>query len=226
MVSNPHVLAISLPLQGHINPLVQLCNRLVSKGIRVTYVTTATLSKNLESNPQQKAEDNNLISIETVPDSTADEAEGHDIYEVFFRSFEAAMTTGLSDIIAKYSNSGEPLTAIVHDSCIPWMSEFAHEKGLKAAVLLTQSAAVSSVFYHVYKGSLEVSHDAFKSEVFSFPGLPAMGVQDLPSLLYCVGGYGAILRVLVEQFLTFEKADWRLINTFDKLEDEVALSVQ
>ncbi|KAH6809281.1 hypothetical protein C2S51_027064 [Perilla frutescens var. frutescens] len=219
MASNPHVLAIFFPPQGHINPMIQLCNRLVSKGIRVTFGTTASFSKNLEKQPHQHA-DSNLISIEAVPDSTSDEAhEGLDIYEAFFRSFRAAMISGLSEIVAKYSNSGEPLTAIVYDSCIPWMLDFAHEKGLKGAVLFTQPASVCSVFHHVYKGSLEISHDE-ASEV-SLPGLPVLAVKDLPSLLYDVRGYGAILRTLVEQFSTFEKADWRLFNTFDKLEDEV-----
>lgn len=217
MASNPHVLAIFFPLQGHVNPMIQLCNRLASKGIRVTFVTTDSHGKNLERQPQQEA-DSNLISIETVPDSTSDEA-GIDIYEAFFRNFRAAMTSGLSEIITKYSNSGEPLTAIVYDSCLPWILDFAHEKGLKGAVLFTQPAAVCSVFYHVHKGNLEISPDE-ASEV-SLPALPVMGVKDLPSFLYDVRGFGAILRCLVEQFSTFEKADWRLFNTFDKLEDEV-----
>lgn len=218
MASNAHVLAISLPLQGHINPLIQLCHRLISKGIRVTFVTTASLSKSL----QREANSTNLISVESVPDSTADEGEDLDIYEAFFRSFRASITGGLPEIIAKYSNSGEPLTAIVYDSCLPWVVEFAHEKGLKGAVLFTQPAAVCSVFYHVYKGSLGISAAA-ESE-FSLPGLPVLGVKDLPSLLYDVGVYQAILNSLVEQFSTFEMADWRLFNTFDELEHEVGLS--
>lgn len=217
MSSNPHVLAVSLPIQGHTNPILQLCNRHVTKGIRVTFVTTASVTKQLE-----KASHSQSIAIEAVPDaSTADdEAEG---FEATFRRFRAAMTSGLSEIIARCSNSGEPLAAIVYDSCLPWMLEFAHERGLKGAAVFTQNAAASSVFYHVCKGSLGISRDE-DGEV-SLPGLPVMRVRDLPSLVYDVGPYGAILAALVEPFLTFREADWRLFNTFDKLEDEVCMHV-
>lgn len=217
MASKPHVLAVSLQSQGHINPIIQLCNRLVTKGIRVTFATIASSSKELE-----KEADNSLISIVLVPDLTTDEAEGldNDVFEAYFRRFRAAMTRGLSDVIARYSNSGEPLTAIIYDSCLPWMLEFAHEKGLKGAVMFTQSAAACSVFYHVCKGSLEIAPDQDDSKI-SLPGLPVMSGKDLPSLVHDVGGYGAMLKVLVEPFSAFEKADWRLFNTFQKLEDEV-----
>lgn len=225
MASNPHVLAIFFPLQGHINPMIQLCHRLVSKGIRVTYVTTASLSKNLSREEEGEEDGNGLISIESVPDSIADEGdEGHDIYGAFFRSLRASITSGLLEIIAKYSNSGKPPTAIVYDSCLPWVVELAHEKGLKGAVLFTQPAAVCSVFYHVYKGSLEISPHNDENYEVSLPGLPVMGVRDLPLFLFDVGIYQAIFKALVEQFSTSEAADWRLFNTFDGLEHEVRSS--
>ncbi|KAL1544837.1 hypothetical protein AAHA92_21640 [Salvia divinorum] len=214
MGSNPHVLAVSLPIQGHTNPIIQLCNRLVTKGIRVTFVTTDSMSKQLE-----KGSDRNPITIEAVPDDSTVHEAALEYFEATFRRFRAAMTSGLSEIIFRYSNSGEPLAAIVYDSCLPWMLEFAHAKGLKGAVVFTQNAAASSVFYHVCKGTLGISPDE-DGEV-SLPGLPVMRVKDLPSLVYDVGAYGAILTALVEPFSTFHKADWRLFNTFDKLEDEV-----
>lgn len=220
MATNTHILAIPFPLQGHINPMIQLCNRLVSKGIRVSLVTTVSISTILQG--QTGA---NLISIETVPDSTIDEkVKNLDVYEIFIRSFRAAITSGLSDIIEKHSNSGKPLRAIVYDSVNPWILDIAHEKGLKGAVLFTQPCTVCSVFYHLHKGTLEIPPDDDGSEV-SLPGMPVMGVKDLPSLVYDMNSYPSLLRLVVEQFSTFEKADWRLFNTFDKLEDEVRFIV-
>ncbi|KAI3470318.1 hypothetical protein Pfo_026981 [Paulownia fortunei] len=215
MATNSHILAIPFPLQGHINPMVQLGNRLASKGIRVTLVTTVSISTSLQT---QAGSSSNLINIETVPDSTIDDVEGLDVYEIFIRSFRAAITSGLPDIIKKYSKSGFPLKAIVYDSVIPWSLDLANEQGLKGAVLFTQPCTVSSVFYHMHKGTLEIPPDE-GSEV-SLPGMPVMGLKDLPSLVYNRSSYPSLLRLLVEQFSTFEKADWRLFNTFDKLEDE------
>ncbi|KAL3642122.1 hypothetical protein CASFOL_012937 [Castilleja foliolosa] len=209
-----NILAIPFPVQGHINPLAQLCHRLSAKGIRVTFVTTVNVSKTL-----QTKSNNNFINFETVPDITIDETEGLDFYEIYYRSFRAAITSGIPDIIEKQSNTDSPFKAIVYDSLSPWVLDIASENGLKGAVLFTQSCTVCSVLYHIQKGSLEISHDE-GSEV-TLPGMPVMGLNDLPSYLLDKGTYPSMFTILVEQFATFGKADWHLFNTFDKLEDEV-----
>ncbi|KAL3642127.1 hypothetical protein CASFOL_012942 [Castilleja foliolosa] len=210
------ILAIPFPLQGHINPFAQLCHRLSSKGIRVTFVTTVTVSETLQTITTES--NNNFINVETVPDITIAETEGLDVYEIYTRSFRATITSGLSDIIEKHSNTESPFKAIVYDSIVPWVLDIASENGLKGAVLFTQSCSVCSIFYHIHKGNLEISHDE-GSEV-TLPGMPVMGFNDLPSYLYDKGSYSSLFRLLVEQFAMLEKADWLLFSTFDKLEDE------
>ncbi|GER44240.1 UDP-Glycosyltransferase superfamily protein [Striga asiatica] len=212
--NNAHILAIPFPLQGHINPMLQFCNRLSSKGVRVTFVTTVSVSKTLQTKPGE------YRNVETVPDSTAVEAEGLDVYEIYIRNFRAAISSGLPDIIDKYRDSGFPVNAIVYDSVIPWVLDVAHEKGVKGAVLLTQSCTVFAVFHHVHEGNLVISPDGGSGDV-SLPGMPVMGVRDLPSLAYDKDSYPTLARLVVEQFSTFGKADWRLFNTFDKLENEI-----
>ncbi|KAL8483188.1 hypothetical protein ACS0TY_026024 [Phlomoides rotata] len=219
MATDAHILAIPFPLQGHINPMLQLCHRLVSKRIRVTLLTTVSISKSLEKQAQDG--NNQIINIETVPDSPTDDGvESLDVYDTFIRSFRSAITRGLADIIEKHSNTSQPLRAIVYGSVIPWILDIAHEKGLKGAALFTQPCTVNAIYYHMHKGSLDISPDDDRSEV-SLPGMPAMGVKDLPSLVYDVDCYSAVLKAVLEQFSTLEKADWRLFNTFDKLEDEI-----
>ncbi|KAL3835109.1 hypothetical protein ACJIZ3_009845 [Penstemon smallii] len=210
-----HILAIPFPLQGHINPMIQLCKRLVSKTINVTLVTTASISKSIQIQAT-----NNLINIETVPDLTINENEHLDLYEIFIQSFKASITTGLLEIIQKQNrNSGFHYKAILYDSVIPWTLDIAREQGLKGAVLFTQPCTVCSLFYHLGKGTLEIPHDE-NTEV-SLPGMPVLRLKDLPSLVYDTSSYPSLLRLLIDQFSTFEKADWRLFNTFDKLEDEI-----
>ncbi|KAK3007933.1 hypothetical protein RJ639_015016 [Escallonia herrerae] len=53
--------------------------------------------------------------------------------------------------------------------------------------------------------------------------MPLMETKDLSSFIYDLGSYPSMLRLVLNQFSTFVKADWRLFNTFDKLESEVAL---
>ncbi|KAK4420972.1 UDP glycosyltransferase 9 [Sesamum alatum] len=213
--TSTHILAIPFPLQGHMNPMVQLCNRLVPKGIHVTFVTTASICTSL----QIQGGSNLMINVETVPDSAIDVVEDLDIYETFIRSFRAAISRGLPDIIMKKRNSSFPFKAVVYDSVIPWILDIVHENGLKGAVLFTQPCAVCSVFYHMHQGTLEIPPD--EGSEISLPGMPVLRLKDLPSLVYDMSSYPTLLRLLVEQFSTFEKADWRLFNTFDRLEEEI-----
>ncbi|XP_057781340.1 UDP-glycosyltransferase 74E2-like [Salvia miltiorrhiza] len=216
MATKTHILAIPFPLQGHINPMVQLCNRLASKGVGVTLVTTATFASRLERRAAA-GDGMSKINSETVPDPTVGDLEALDVYDTFIRTFRTAITSSVPDIIDKHINT---LSVVVYDSYAPWVLDIAHGKGLKGAVLFTQPCTVCTVFYHVHKGSFVIPPGDDDEEV-SLPAMPAMRVRDLPSLVSSKNAYPSVLTLLVEQFSTFEKADWRLFNTFDKLEDEI-----
>lgn len=189
MAKNTHILAIPFPLQGHINPMIQLCNRLAWKGIGITLLTTVSFSSTL-----QRRSEATSINFETVPDSIGIGVEGLDEYETFFHHFRTAITTGLPHIIEKHSKT---LRAIVYDSVNPWVLEIAHAKGLKGAVLFTQPCAVCSIFYHVYKGNLVIPPADGVSEV-SLPCMSVVGVQDLPSFVCGENSYPSLLKLLVD----------------------------
>lgn len=51
--------------------------------------------------------------------------------------------------------------------------------------------------------------------------MPTLQVSELPSLVSKPESYPGVLELLVGQFSNLDRVDWVLINTFDKLEDEV-----
>ncbi|KAA8532160.1 hypothetical protein F0562_006698 [Nyssa sinensis] len=55
----------------------------------------------------------------------------------------------------------------------------------------------------------------------SLPSMPLLTTNDLPSFVYDMGTYPGLLNLVLKQFSNFEKADWILYNTFDKLEEKV-----
>ncbi|KAL2507174.1 UDP-glycosyltransferase 74E2 [Forsythia ovata] len=215
MATKTHILALPFPLQGHINPMLQLCKTLVTKGFHVTLVTTVSISLSLQ---MQASTTSNLIDIETIPDAT-NTSEG-DMYQVFINNFKAAITQGLPQLIEKHKQSSYPAKAIVYDSVLPWTLDIAHQLGLKGAVLFTQPCTVCSIFYHIQQGTLKITTEDDGSDI-SLPAMPLLRLRDLPSLIYDKGPYTTLLGLLVDQFSTFQEADWRLFNTFDKLEDEI-----
>ncbi|XP_075511951.1 UDP-glycosyltransferase 74E1-like [Primulina tabacum] len=211
-----HVLAIIFPLQGHINPAIQLCKRLVAEKIRVTLLTTASTSRTI----QREGFSSDCMAIEIIPDINVVGEDNSDMFEVFFRDYKSSITHGVPQIIQKYDNTGIPVKAILYDSASPWIVDVAHANGVKGAVFFTQNCSVSSIFYHLHSGSLELPSDKGCGEIL-LPGLTAMKLKDLPSVAYDMNSYKAIRRHLIDQFETCGKAEWRLFNTFDKLEHEV-----
>ncbi|CAI9112405.1 OLC1v1012853C1 [Oldenlandia corymbosa var. corymbosa] len=65
MATKSHVLVLTLPAQGHINPLLQFSKLLASKGIiKVTIVTTRAV-KTSQGDDSQLSE---LIKFESIPE--------------------------------------------------------------------------------------------------------------------------------------------------------------
>ncbi|CAK9139318.1 unnamed protein product [Ilex paraguariensis] len=56
-----YVLVVPFPSPGHINPLLQLCKRLVSKGLKATLAVTKSISKTM--NPQS-----DTVHVDTISD--------------------------------------------------------------------------------------------------------------------------------------------------------------
>ena len=98
---------------------------------------------------------------------------------------------------------------------MPWALDVAKKFGLVGAVFFTQSCAVHNIYYHVNKGLLKLPLS--EAEIL-LPGLPPVQPQDMPSFIYDLITYLAIIDMLVSQFYYVDKADWVLCNTLYELE--------
>ncbi|KAK3007929.1 hypothetical protein RJ639_015012 [Escallonia herrerae] len=107
--------------------------------------------------------------------------------------FKLVASRVLPDLIEKLNGYGScPVKLVVYDSILPWALDIAHEL------------------------------DGFIGrENVVLPSMPLMGVKDLPSFISDMDAYPALLRLVLDRFSNFEKADWLLFNSFDKLECEV-----
>ncbi|KAF8393832.1 hypothetical protein HHK36_020030 [Tetracentron sinense] len=210
--SSTHVLVLPFPAQGHMNPLFQFSNRLVSKGLKVTLATTIFIAKTMKSHPGS-------LIVDPISDGFDDGgwavAEDMNIYK---ERFEAVGSRTLAELVEKYSHDC-PVKCLIYDSHIPWALDVAKKLGIVGASFFTQSCAVDLIYYNVSRGLLSTP---VQGPTVTIPGLPLLEVNDLPSFVYyALGSYATHLSSVLSQFSNFEKADWLLVNTFDKLEDEV-----
>ncbi|KAI3940705.1 hypothetical protein MKW98_030024 [Papaver atlanticum] len=203
-----HVLVLPLPVQGHINPILQFSKRLVSKGIKVTLFTTILASKSVQPGVSS-------ISVETFSEGEGFESSSGDD---FMKKIEIAVCKKLPDFVQKQERLGCPVKCVVCDSIMPWALPLAKELGLIGASFYTQSSAVSAIYYQVNKGLIGMPVDGPTTLV---PGLPLLEPDELPSFVYKPDVYPAILPLVLSRFSNVDEADWLLFNTYDKLEEQV-----
>ncbi|XP_050257025.1 mogroside IE synthase-like [Quercus robur] len=207
-----HILVIPYPLQGHINPMLQLSKRLASKGPRVTFIATSRISKSIQ------AHESTSINFETISDGS-EEVQDLETIDEKLKRFKSKVSQDLPKLIEKHNSSKYPPKFLVYDSILPWALNVARQSGLDGAPFFTQSCVVNAIYYHAHQGTLQMPLEEGSS--ISLPSIPSLGINDMPSIFRDMESYPGELNVMVNQFSNFQEANWLLCNTFDELEDEV-----
>ncbi|XP_031277557.1 flavonol 7-O-beta-glucosyltransferase UGT74F1-like [Pistacia vera] len=207
-----HILVLTYPAQGHINPLLQFAKRLASKGLKATLATTHYTVKSICAT---------TVGVEPISD-------GYDeggfkqapSVEAYLESFRTVGSRTFADIILKYQNSDSPVDCIVYDSLLPWVLDVARQFGVYGAVILTVSASVCSMFWQINQGLLTLP---MKQETMPLllPGLPSLEFCDLPSFLAQPASNRAYLAEILEKFARLNENDWVFCNSFQELESEL-----
>ncbi|RZC47771.1 hypothetical protein C5167_040721 [Papaver somniferum] len=210
-----HVLVLPFPAQGHINPMLQFSNRLVSKGVKVTLFTTLHASKSVRTAASS-------VSVVPFSEGSQDGLEDFNSRN-FMQQFKDTVAESLPKLIGKHETSDYPVKCVVYDSLIPWILPLAKELGLIGACFFTQSGSASAIYYQVYKGLLPTPVEGPATLV---PGSVTLEPQDLPSFVHKIDSYPDFLTLVLEQFWNVDEADWLLFNTYDKLEEEVVKWMQ
>ncbi|XP_010557055.1 PREDICTED: UDP-glycosyltransferase 74C1 [Tarenaya hassleriana] len=209
-----HVLVFPYPIQGHINPMIQLSKRLSAKGLAVTLV----VASNEQSDPYVAEYS---ISLRTIFNGF----DQHDHPLVMLRRthrFNDCTSRSLSQFIQSEMLSERPPKAVIYDPFMPWALDVAKDLGLRAVAYFTQPWSVNLIYHHINEGTYHVPtsrHD--HPTLSSFPALPLLSQKDLPSFACESGSYPHLFDLVVSQFSNFRRADCILCNTFDQLEDKV-----
>ncbi|KAG5561011.1 hypothetical protein RHGRI_004136 [Rhododendron griersonianum] len=213
--STVHVLALPYPTQGHLNPMLQFCRRLVSKGLKATLAITTFVS-----NTTQPKSDS-AVQLDTISD-------GYDVggfkqagdAQAYLARFEAAGSKTLAELIKRHEIAGHPVDCVIYDSFLPWALDVAKQHGIVGVPFFTQPCAVNYIYYHAHHELLTLP---VLSLPVSIPGLPLLELEDMPSFIYELGSYPGYFEMVLSQFSNVEKADYVVVNTFYKLEEKVSL---
>lgn len=231
----PHVLLVSYPAQGHVNPLLRLAKRIAAKGLLVTFSSTLDIGRRI------------LASTKTPSSFNADApipiGNGHLRFEFFsdglpdndprrfniFSNTHQLRTVGssaLAVLIRRQADRGRPVSCVVNNPFVPWVLDVAEELRIPSAVLWIQSSAVFSCYYHYFHSLAEFPSVKNPDVAVSIPGLPTLKPDELPTFLASSSPYKPVLtEVILSQFRNIHKATWVLANTFDDLEHDAIKSI-
>ncbi|KAI5020057.1 hypothetical protein ZWY2020_044945 [Hordeum vulgare] len=210
-VAQPHVLLVSCPLQGHVNPLLRLGRRLAARGILVTFTTLR------HAGLRATHRDGVSFELYQLRDHDGDQMNPEDM----LRHVVAEGPAALADLVRRQADAGRPVTCVVNTTFVPWALDVARELGLPCATLWNQSCAVLSLYHHFYNDDASFPSAADDAPV-ALPGLPPMSLEELPLMVRPEFAHNLWGQMLQAQLLEVQgkqaPSSWVLVNTFYELE--------
>ncbi|KAG6667638.1 hypothetical protein CIPAW_01G114700 [Carya illinoinensis] len=217
-----HVLVITFPVQGHINPTFQFAKRLICFGAHVTLITSISgyrcMTKSTPSTPQG-------LSFATFSDGYNDGFK-HATDDVgdYMSVIKHSGSKTLTDLIMSNANEGRLFQFLVYTLIMPWAGKVASELHLPSALLWIQPTTVLDIYYYYFNGYGDDIREkgADPSYSLQLPGLSLLYGRDLPSFLLDLTTHTFALPLFQEQLEALEKESNSrvLVNTFDALEPE------
>ncbi|KAL1219266.1 UDP-glycosyltransferase 75C1 [Cardamine amara subsp. amara] len=217
----PHYLLVTFPAQGHINPALQLANRLIHHGATVTYSTAISALRRMGEPPSTKG-----LSYAWFSDGFDDGLKSFEDQKIYMSELKRCGSNALRDIIkANLETATEPITGVIYSVLVPWASTVAREFHLPTTLLWIEPATVLDIYYYYFNGS---NNHLFDNDPIKLPKLPPFSTGDLPSFLQPLKALPSALVTLKEHIkaLELESNPKILVNTFSALEHDALTSVE
>ncbi|KAF7848086.1 hypothetical protein BT93_G0715 [Corymbia citriodora subsp. variegata] len=219
-----HVLLVSFPGQGHVNPLLRLGKRLASKGLLVTFTTPESIGKAMRkaSNIGEELSPvgDGFIRFEFFEDGwDEDEIRRQDL-DQYLPQLEKVGKVLIPEMIRRNGEQGRPVSCLINNPFIPWVSDVADSLGLPSAMLWVQSCACFTAYYHYYHGLVPFPSETAMEIDVQLPCMPLLKHDETPSFLYPTTPYPFLRRAIMGQYKNLDKPFCILMDTFQELEHE------
>ncbi|KAL8040407.1 hypothetical protein ABFX02_10G095600 [Erythranthe guttata] len=232
-----HVIMISVPYQGHINPFVSLALKLASNGFSITFVhfefVHHKLSKALNSNNTSSTEvdlfsearESGLdVRYTTIEDGFSSEFDR----ELHFEKYWESITFDLLGMIDKFvgktiQSDPNSVHFLVADCVYAWPGAIADKYNLVNVSFWTEPALVFSLQYHMEllreKGHFPCKGN-IDEEINYIPGVESISTRDFMPYLKKAESEYVPTRAASVAFERVKKADFILHNTVYELESQ------
>ncbi|KAL4588625.1 hypothetical protein LXL04_001517 [Taraxacum kok-saghyz] len=225
-----HVFLVTFPAQGHVNPLLRLAKIIASKGnLLVTFSASKSIGKKLKKagtvasgDPTPVGNAGGMIRFEFFDDgcSEDDDGERYDL-DNYLPKLESYGKNALRGIINVHAENGRPVSCLINNPFVPWVTDLAEELNIPSAMLWVQSCACFSSYYH-YQNSLASFPSEEQPDIdVQLPEMPLLKSDEVPSFLHPSTPYPFLKRAILGQFKNLSKTFCVLMETFEELEGDL-----
>ncbi|KAK4803742.1 hypothetical protein SAY86_003559 [Trapa natans] len=219
-----HVLLVSFPGQGHVNPLLRLGKKLASKGLLVTFTASESIGKQMRKangiGQDLTPVGEGFIRFEFFDDGLAEDEPRRMDCE-YLPALEKAGWEAIPRMVNKYAEENRPVSCLINNPFIPWVSDVAESLGLPSAVLWVQSCASFTAYYHYYRKLVPFPSESAQDIDVQLPCMPLLKHDEIPSFLHPTTPYPFLREAILGQYKNLEKAFCVLMDTLQEAELEV-----
>ncbi|MCO5560668.1 hypothetical protein L7F22_014285 [Adiantum nelumboides] len=189
-----HALAVPLPAQGHINPMMRFCRSLAKQGVIVTFVNVDVVHNRLEEVKQQQEEGDggeqpaeaggkNMIRRAYVPVEGLDLSQGFAVSSEDFFEAQKSIAPHLQRLLLCLD---PPVTLMVSDICMTAPTQpLADSFNLPRIALYPSSQSMLLLFHYFMQGPLSSNQvlEVMMKETNATSKVFQKGLQGLPSVI-------------------------------------------
>lgn len=218
-----HVFMISFPGQGHINPLLRLGKMIASKGLLVTFTTTENFGQGIRGSNDAVSDQpvpigDGFIRFEFFDDEWPDgDPRKHDM-DQYLPQLEAVGRRWVPERLAGLAREGRPVSCLINNPFLPWVSDVAEELGLHSAMLWPQSCACFLAYYCFHHNLIPFPTENTLETDVEIPTLPLLKWDEIPTFLHPTTPYAFLKRAILAQYNNLSKPFCILMDTFYELE--------
>ncbi|KAK1352522.1 Limonoid UDP glucosyltransferase [Heracleum sosnowskyi] len=218
-----HVLLVSFPVQGHVNPLLRLGKILASTGLLVTFSAPESIgsfmrkaNKNID---KLTPVGDGMIRFEFFDDRLGQNDDpGRVDLDSYISHLELHGKEAVTAIVKKHEKEGRPVSCLINNPFIPWVSDIAHTLNIPSTVLWVQSCACFSAYYHYNNELAQFLTESDPEIDVQLPSMPLLKHDEIPSFLHPQSPYFVLGKAILGHFKVLSKTFCVLVETFQELE--------
>lgn len=214
-----HVLMVAFAAHGHMNPMLRLGKRLVSKGINVTFAVNEYGRDLIVNSPAFAG-----IHLEFYSDGLSLDADRKTSMDLFMESICKYGPVSISALIQTIGV--EKFSCIINNPFVPWVADVAAELEIPCAMLWIQPCMLYAIYYRFYNNLNLFPTSTNPNMSVELPGFPLLASEDLPSFILPSNTSGPFPKLLAELFQNMNKIKWVLGNSFYELEKDIIDSMK